>query len=102
MNDLPLLILDLDETDFRSGAGWATPMRFPSRPIPRLQEAAHDTRHKIARNYGNAIHIVPFEGDSGDLELPLLLKYLELLADAENFRAVEKRGWRSKVAREQQ
>jgi len=29
--------------------------------------------------------------------LPLLLKYLESVADCENFRAVEKRGWRSKV-----
>lgn len=61
-----------------------------------------DTRHKTARNYGNAIHVVPFEGDCGDLELPLLLKYLECLAHAENFRAVEKRGWKSKIDREQQ
>ncbi len=59
-----------------------------------------DTRHKAARNYGNAIPIVPFEGDPDDDELRLLLKYLESLVAVENFRAIEKRGWRSKVARE--
>jgi RNA polymerase II subunit A small phosphatase-like protein len=46
------------------------------------------------QNYGNAIHIEPFEGDSGDADLPLLLKYLEGLVSVENFRTVEKRGWR--------
>jgi TFIIF-interacting CTD phosphatase-like protein len=59
-----------------------------------------DTRHKVARNYGNAIYIAPFEGDPADAELPMLLKYLESLVGCQNFRAVEKRGWRSKVAKE--
>jgi RNA polymerase II subunit A small phosphatase-like protein len=59
-----------------------------------------DTRHKVARNYGNAVYIAPFEGDPADEELPLLLKYLESLVGCQNFRAVEKRGWRSKVAKE--
>lgn len=57
-----------------------------------------DTRHKVARNYGNAIYIAPFEGDPDDEKLPLLKKYLEGLLAFENFRAVEKRGWRGKVA----
>ena len=52
-----------------------------------------DTRHKVARNYGNAIYVVPFEGDPGDEELPPLLKYLETLVGVENFRTIEKRGW---------
>jgi TFIIF-interacting CTD phosphatase-like protein len=56
-----------------------------------------DTRHKVVRNYGNAIYVAPFEGDPTDDELPLLLKYLIHLASAENFRAIEKRGWRSSV-----
>jgi len=57
-----------------------------------------DTRHKAARNYGNAIYIRPFEGDASDSELPLLLEYLESLADCPNFRAIEKRGWRDRIA----
>jgi carboxy-terminal domain RNA polymerase II polypeptide A small phosphatase len=57
-----------------------------------------DTRHKVARNYGKAIYIAPFEGDPADEELPLLLKYLESLAGCHNFRAIEKRRWRSRIA----
>ena len=53
-----------------------------------------DTRHTAGRNYGNAIYVAPFEGDPGDEELPLLLKYLESLVGFENFRVIEKRGWR--------
>ena len=57
-----------------------------------------DTRHKVARNYGNAIHILPFEGDPADEELRHLLQYLESLAAVENFRSIEKRGWRSRIS----
>ncbi len=57
-----------------------------------------DTRYTAGRNYGNAIYVAPFEGDPGDEELPLLLKYLESLVGFENFRAIEKRGWRSRIA----
>lgn len=56
-----------------------------------------DTRHKVARNYGNAIYIAPFEGDPGDSELPLLQAYLEMVVDFDNFRIIEKRGWRTRV-----
>jgi RNA polymerase II subunit A small phosphatase-like protein len=58
-----------------------------------------DTQHKVARNYGNAIYVVPFEGDPRDQELPLLLKYLERVAGCQDFRVIEKRGWRSSVIR---
>jgi RNA polymerase II subunit A small phosphatase-like protein len=53
-----------------------------------------DTREKMARNYGNAIYISPFEGDEQDAELDLLTKYLLSIHDEPNFRSVEKRGWR--------
>ncbi|MHB8899191.1 MAG: NIF family HAD-type phosphatase [Thermoguttaceae bacterium] len=56
-----------------------------------------DTRHKVARNYGNAIYIAPFEGDPADAELPLLLEYLKSLLGCPSFRAIEKRGWRSRI-----
>jgi TFIIF-interacting CTD phosphatase-like protein len=53
-----------------------------------------DTHSKLARNYGNAIYIPPFEGAFDDEELLKLLRYLETIRDVENFRLLEKRGWR--------
>lgn len=57
-----------------------------------------DTGHKVARNFGNAIYITSFEGDPDDEELPILLQYIGSIAGAENFRAIEKRGWRATTA----
>lgn len=56
-----------------------------------------DSPEKLAKNYGNGVIVRPFEGDPADDELRLLLKYLEVLGPVENVRAVEKRGWRSRV-----
>ena len=56
-----------------------------------------DEPAKLTRNYGNAIYVTPFEGNPNDSELPLLLKYLERLWHTRNFRAIEKRDWRSQV-----
>jgi RNA polymerase II subunit A small phosphatase-like protein len=41
-----------------------------------------DTPAKVARNYGNAIYVRPYEADDdgADRELPLLLRYLATLA----------------------
>lgn len=60
-----------------------------------------DTPGKMARNYGNAVYVTPFEGNEQDKELEWLLKYLHSISHEPNFRAVEKRGWRSRVAKEQ-
>jgi TFIIF-interacting CTD phosphatase-like protein len=57
-----------------------------------------DTHHKVARHYGNAIYIQPFEGDPSDEELPLLQAYLIGIADSNNFRQIEKRGWRNRTS----
>lgn len=54
-----------------------------------------DTRHKVSRNYGNAIYIPPYEGVDDD-ELLQLAKYLHSLRHEPNFRKIEKRGWRTK------
>ena len=56
-----------------------------------------DTRQKVARQYGNAIYVSKFEGDYNDAELPLLLEYLKKLTNFNNFRSIEKRGWRHKI-----
>lgn len=55
-----------------------------------------DTRHKVSRNFGNAIYIPPYEGEDGDCELPRLAKYVNSLRYEPNFRRIEKRGWRTK------
>lgn len=56
-----------------------------------------DTAAKLARNYGNAIYIKPFEGNDRDMELEHLLAYLASVQHVTNFRELEKRGWRSKL-----
>jgi TFIIF-interacting CTD phosphatase-like protein len=56
-----------------------------------------DSPQKLSRNYGNAVYVKQFEGAADDAEPPLLLKYLESIRGAENFRTLEKRGWRSKI-----
>jgi len=48
------------------------------------------------KNYGNLIHIEDFEGDPDDYELNYMMKYLEIIKDEANIRAIEKRGWRNK------
>lgn len=56
-----------------------------------------DSPEKVVRNYGNAVHPKPFEGDENDDELMHLATYLESLKDCQNVRSVEKRLWRSIV-----
>jgi RNA polymerase II subunit A small phosphatase-like protein len=56
-----------------------------------------DSPKKLSRNYGNAVYVTPFMGAADDAELPLLRTYLESIRGTENFRALEKRGWRSKI-----
>lgn len=60
-----------------------------------------DTPEKISHNYGNAIYIKPYLGETTDNlgettdnELPALAEYLLSLKDAENVRTLEKRYWR--------
>jgi RNA polymerase II subunit A small phosphatase-like protein len=55
-----------------------------------------DSPEKLARNYGNAIYLSPFEGAEDDAELPLLLKYIESIRSVENFRDLNKQGWRAR------
>lgn len=56
-----------------------------------------DTPRKSMLNYGNAIYCRMFEGGLPDDELLLLLKYLQRIKDQENFRSLEKRGWRDHI-----
>jgi len=58
-----------------------------------------DTAEKYERNYGNLVRVSPFEGQPEDNELVYLVRYLDMLADVDNVRVVEKRGWRHKSAK---
>lgn len=56
-----------------------------------------DSPHKSKDNYGNAIYPSAFTGDSQDIELKLLAKYLKLLRNKENVLRIEKRNWRNRI-----
>lgn len=56
-----------------------------------------DTPAKIARSYGNYVHIAPFEGDLADEGLKFLASYLVSIAATTNMRTLDKRGWRSRA-----
>lgn len=53
-----------------------------------------DSPEKWTDNYGNLVAVKPYYGEKDDDELKLLPKYLTKLAEVENVRKVEKRGWR--------
>jgi RNA polymerase II subunit A small phosphatase-like protein len=65
-------------------------------PLERVL-VVDDTPDKLARHYGNAIYLSAYEGSIEDTELPPLLRYLESIRHIENYRAIEKRGWRNRV-----
>ena len=65
-------------------------------PIERIL-IVDDSPHKSKMNFGNAIYPNSFEGDLADNDLELLSRYLISIKDQENFRKLEKRGWRAKV-----
>ena len=55
-----------------------------------------DTPSKLSRNYGNAIYVSPYEGALCDTELLHLARYLNVIWDADNCRAIEKRVWKKR------
>lgn len=54
-----------------------------------------DTSRKLERHYGNHLPIKPFLGDSSDTELLDVLPFLDWIRGESDFRAVEKRKWRT-------
>lgn len=53
-----------------------------------------DSPDKHRRNYGNLVRVSEWTGDPADDELRDLAGYLERIAGCENYRGMEKRGWR--------
>ncbi len=54
-----------------------------------------DSPEKTRDNFGNAIYILPYEGNIEDNELIILSSFLKSIKDSENVRRIEKRGWRN-------
>ncbi|MGH1385218.1 NIF family HAD-type phosphatase [Kordia sp.] len=54
-----------------------------------------DSPEKTKDNFGNAIYVLPFEGNQNDNELNILSEFLKTIKDSENVRRIEKRGWRN-------
>lgn len=57
-----------------------------------------DTARNGERNFGSIITVREFTGQQDDKELLHLATYLESLAPHPNFRTIEKRYWRDKIA----
>jgi TFIIF-interacting CTD phosphatase-like protein len=57
-----------------------------------------DTARKVERNYGNAIYMEPYYGDTEDDELLRLGSYLCSISSTENVRTLEKRGWQAGIS----
>lgn len=57
-----------------------------------------NTAEKWSKSYGNLVLVADYEGDQEDNELPRLGSYLRSLANVENVRGIEKRGWRDRHA----
>ncbi len=60
--------------------------------------AVDNTPEKWSKSYGNLVLVADYEGDQEDNELLRLASYLHTLAGVENVRAIEKRGWRDRLA----
>ena len=54
-----------------------------------------DEPRKVNRHFGNAVFVRPYVGALDDDELLKLAAYLKSIASVPNFRALEKRNWRS-------
>ena len=56
-----------------------------------------DIAQTFKYNYGNGILVKEYQGEVQDIELFLLLKYLEMISWEENVRIIDKRHWKNKV-----
>jgi RNA polymerase II subunit A small phosphatase-like protein len=59
--------------------------------------AVDDTLQKWEKSYGSLVLVREFLGDPADAELEYLERYLTVLMNEEDIRAVDKLGWRRKL-----
>lgn len=76
------------------------------KPLKKVKRKGYSLNHvlivdNIAKtfkyNYGNGILVKEYLGEENDIELFLLLKYLEIIGVEENVRVIDKRRWKSKI-----
>ncbi|WP_309570758.1 HAD family hydrolase [Deinococcus sp.] len=72
-------------------AGWMR-ARYPRGRIL----AVDDVPGNYVCGYGHLVRVTPWTGDASDTELLHLAAYLRSIVQAEDFRVLEKRGWRSR------
>ncbi len=53
-----------------------------------------DYSANVRQNFGNHLRLQPFEGEPTDRELLDVIPFLRWLKDQDDFRKIEKRGWR--------
>lgn len=87
---------DTEETYWVKDLKKATKLGYPISRILILE----DNKLNIQKHYGNAIYISAFCGDEADTELELLGAFMDHISQAPDFRAVEKRNWRSFLTKE--
>lgn len=56
-----------------------------------------DSPEKLLFNYGNLLRVDPFYGNKNDNELIYLMRYLSLLENEPNIRAVDKHRWKDQL-----
>jgi TFIIF-interacting CTD phosphatase-like protein len=59
--------------------------------------AVDDSPEKYGSSYGNLVRVREYRGESEDIELSALLKYLRKIRDEPDVRRIEKRNWRATV-----
>ncbi len=78
-----------------------------TKPLQKLRRRGYDLNRilvvddspeKHTRNYGNLIHVAPYEGDPSDDELFHLSRYLEQISQEPDVRRIEKRNWRKRMS----
>ncbi len=56
-----------------------------------------DIAQTFKYNYGNSILVKEYQAEADDIELFMLLKYLEIISVEEDVRIIDKRNWKDKV-----
>lgn len=73
-------------------AGWLRPLYPRGRIL-----AVDDVPGNYVCGYGHLVRVTPWTGDASDTELRYLAAYLRSIATVQDFRTLEKRGWRSRL-----
>lgn len=110
----PLVFSEVQRLEFVWASNRCTPTRnfendswSNAKPLKKLKRRGYDlarvlvvddSPEKHTRNYGNLVQVAPFEGNPNDDELAHLARYLAQLAALPDFRSIEKRQWRQRLA----